>query len=260
MARAQRAGFIPSNRELDALMRPIYGRGLDALHPGELTIARLVFAQAALMAGAALAADSETFFGAERLWRNMQDKIGVQERALARRFLEILSQDTYYSESERRLIRTLGRSISDGAEWRVSRRECRTTEQPLPPFAKSPIQLSESTVARLRAQRDSFAPSPRELMLLFQAEFGQGRSAFRAEELQIARLVFGQVVLMVGALLAADTETYLGAEQLWSDIQDRIGSHERALARRFLGQLSKDSHYTASERQLIDFLADTLSG
>jgi hypothetical protein len=260
MARAQRAGFIPSNRELDALMRPLYGRGLATFLSSERAVARLVFAQAALMAGAALAADSATFFGAERLWRDMQDKIGVQERALARRFLELLSHDPYYSDSERRLISTLGNSISGGAEWRVSRREGKAMEHLLPPFAKSLIQLSESTVARLRAQRDSFAPSQRELMLLFQAEFGQGRSAFRAEELQVARLLFGQVVLMVGALLSADTETYLGAEQLWSDIQDRIGSHERALARRFLGQLSKDSHYSASERQLIDFLAATLSG
>src|SRR6185295_16629530 len=103
---------------LDTLMRPLYGRGLDDFHPSEITIARLVFAQAALMAGAALAADSATFFGAEGLWRDMQDKVGVQERALARRFLELLSHDTYYSESERRLISTLGRSISGGAEWK----------------------------------------------------------------------------------------------------------------------------------------------
>src|SRR5436190_1168934 len=124
-ARAQRAGFIPSNRELDALMRPIYGRGLDTLLSNERSVARLVFAQAALMAGAALAADSATFFGAERLWRDMQDKIGVQERALARRFLELLSQDPYYSRSEQRLISTLGSSISDGAEWKVPRRDHR---------------------------------------------------------------------------------------------------------------------------------------
>ena len=258
IARAQRASFIPSNRELETLMRPVYGRNFDAFHPSEVTVARLVFAQAALMAGAALAADSETFFGAEQLWRDMQDKIGVQERALARRFLELLSHDPYYSASERRLISALGHSMSGGAEW--SRRERKAADHPLPPFAQSPIQLSESTVARLRAQRESFAPTQRELMQLFRAEFGQGRSAFRAEELQTARLLFGQVVLMVGSLLTADTETYLGAEQLWSDIQDRVGLAERALACRILHQLSKDSHYMPSERRLIDSLAATLSG
>lgn len=259
MARAQRAGFIPSNRELDTLMRPLYGRGLDDFHPSEITIARLVFAQAALMAGAALAADSATFFGAERLWRDMQDNVGVQERALARRFLELLSHDTYYSESERRLISTLGRSISGGAEWKVSRREHHCAQQLRPPFAKSEIQLSESAVALLRAQRESFAPTQRELTVLFQAEFGRGRASFRAEDLKAARLLFGQVVLMVGALLAADTETYLGAEQLWAEMEDAIGARERALARRILGLLSKDSQYTSSERCLIDSLAETLS-
>ena len=259
MARAQRAGFIPSNRELDTLMRPIYGRGLDTLYSTERAIARLVFAQAALMAGAALAADSATFFGAERLWRDMQDKVGVHERALARRFLELLSHDTYYSESERRLISTLGSSISDGAEWKVSRCESPSAQQPRPPFAKSAIQLSESTVAQLRAQRESFAPSQRELMVLFQAEFGRGRASFRAEDLNAARLLFGQIVLMVGSLLAADSETYLGAEQLWAEMQDVIGARERALARRILDLLSKDSQYTSCERRLIDSLAETLS-
>jgi len=211
------------------------------------------------MAGAALAADSATFFGAERLWRDMQDKVGVQERALARRFLELLSHDTYYSESERRLISTLGRSISGGAEWKVSRREHHCAQQLRPPFAKSEIQLSESAVALLRAQRESFAPTQRELTVLFQAEFGRGRASFRAEDLKAARLLFGQVVLMVGALLAADTETYLGAEQLWAEMEDAIGARERALARRILGLLSKDSQYTSSERCLIDSLAETLS-
>jgi len=259
-ARAQRAGFIPNNRELDALMRPIYGRGLDTLLSTERAVARLVFAQAALMAGAALAADSATFFGAERLWRDMQDKVGVQERALARRFLELLSQDSYYSESEQRLISTLGSSISDGAEWKVSRQERACAQQPQPPFAKSAIQLSESTVALLRAQRESFAPSQRELTVLFQAEFGRGRASFRAEDVNAARLLFGQVVLMVGSLLAADCETYLGAEQLWAEMQDLIGARERALARRILELLSKDSQYTSCERRLIDSLAGTLSG
>lgn len=259
-ARAQRAGFIPSNRELDALMRPIYGRGLDTLLPNERAVARLVFAQAALMAGAALAADSATFFGAERLWRDMQDKIGVQERALARRFLELLSQDPYYSGSEQRLISTLGSSISDGAEWKVPRREHCSAEQPRPTFAKSAIQFSEPACALLRAQRESFAPSQRELMLMLQAEFGRGRASFRAEDVNAARLLFGQVVLMVGALLAADTETFLGAEQLWAEMQDVIGARERALARRILALLSKDSDYTSCERRLIDSLAGTLSG
>jgi hypothetical protein len=240
-------------------MRPIYGRGLATFFDGERAIARLVFAQAALMAGAALAADSATFFGAERLWRDMREKIGVQERALARRFLELLALDPYYSETERRLISTLARSMSDGAEWRIARREC-APDRPRPPFARSPIELSKSTVARLVAQRDSFAPSQRELTLLFQAEFGRTRSAFRAEDVSAARLLFGQVVLMVGALLAADAETYLGAEQLWGDMQATIGERERALARRILELLSKDSQYTSSERQLIGSVGATLAG
>ena len=256
-ARAQRACFVPSNRELEVLMRPIYGRGLDALHSSERSIARLVFAQAALMAGAALAADSETFFGAEQLWRDMQDRIGVQERALARRFLELLARDHYYSESERRLIGVLAHSISGGTDLRVARGES-PAAHPQPPFAPSPIRLSESTVARLCAQRESVAPSQRELMLLFQAEFGAGRSTFRVGELEAARLVFGQVVLMVGSLLAADTETYFGAEQLWSDMQR--SPHQRALARRILGLLARDTHYTDCERQLIASLAASLSG
>ena len=84
-----------------------------------------------------------------------------------------------------------------------------------PPFARSPIQASEPALERLVALRDSFAPSQRELTLLFQAEFGRRRTSFRAEDVCAARVLFGQVVLMVGALLAADTETYLGAERLW---------------------------------------------
>ena len=258
-ARTQRSGFLPSNRELDALISPIYGRGFATLLETERAIARLVYAQAALMAGAALAADSATFFGAERLWRDMQDRIGVQERALARRLLELLALDPYYSESERRLISTLGQSISGDAEWRVARREC-AADHPCPPFARSPIQVSESTLARLVAQRDSFAPSQRELTLVFQAEFGRRRSSFRAEDVSAARVLFGQVVLMVGALLAADTETYFGAEQLWSEMQASIGARERALARRILELLSTDAQYTACERQLIRSLAETFAG
>jgi len=254
-ARAQRAGFAPTNRELAEVLCPVYGRSLDALHSSELAIARIVFAQAALMAGAALAADSATFSAAAQLWREMQDKIGVQERALARRLLQLLSRDEYYSESERRLISSLAYSLSERDERRVVLRE--PTLQP--PFARSPIQLCESTVARLRAQRDSFAPSQRELTLLFQAEFGRGRSAFRAGELQAARVLFGQVVLMVGAALAADAETYAGAEQLWSDMQDTLGARERAMARRILDLLLREADYTESERKLIESLAKALS-
>jgi hypothetical protein len=256
-ARAQRAGFVPSNRELAEVLRPIYGRSLDALHSSELAIARLVFAQAALMAGAALAADSETFAASMQLWRDMQDEIGVQERALARHLLGLLSRDEYYSASERRLIGALGYSLAE----RDQRREpiASTVDHPQPPFARSPIQLSESTVARLRAQRDHFAPSERVLTLLFQAEFGRGRTKFRAEELQAARVLFGQVVLMVGAALAADAETYAGAEQLWSEMQDAIGARERALARRVLELLLREADYTDSERRLIESLAAALA-
>jgi hypothetical protein len=54
---------------------------------------------------------------------------------------------------------------------------------------------------------------------------------FRGEDVCAARVLFGQVVLMVGALLAADAETYLGAEQLWSDMQARSAHGARARAR-----------------------------
>lgn len=258
-ARAQRAGFAPSNHELARVLCPVYGRSLDALHSSELAIARIVFAQAALMAGAALTADSETFSAAAQLWRDMQDKIGVQERALARRLLQLLSRDEYYSESERRLIGALAYSLSECDARQIVLREPARTTHPQPPFARSPIQLSASAVARLRAQRESFAPSQRELTLLFQAEFGRGRSAFRAGELQAARVLFGQVVLMVGAALAADAETYAGAEQLWSDMQDTLGARERAMARRILDLLLRDADYTESERKLIESLAKALS-
>jgi hypothetical protein len=258
-ARAQRAGFAPTNRELAAVLCPVYGRSLDALHSSELAIARIVFAQAALMAGAALAADSETFAAAAQLWREMQDKIGVQERALARRLLQLVSRDEYYSESERGLVGALAYSLSERDARQIVLREPARTIHPQPPFTRSPIQLSESAVARLRAQRDSFAPSQRELTLLFQAEFGHRRSAFRKEELQTARVLFGQVVLMVGAALAADAETYAGAEQLWSDMQDRMSARERALAQRILGLLARDEDHTESERKLIESLAEALS-
>ena len=258
-ARAQRAGFAPTNRELAQVLCPVYGRSLDALHSSELAVARIVFAQAALMAGAALAADSETFSAAAQLWRDMQDKIGVQERALARRLLQLLSRDEYYSESERRLIGSLAYSLSERDARQIALCEPARTIHPQPPFARSPIQLSESTVARLRAQRDSFAPSQRELRLLFQAEFGHRRSTFRAEDMRIARVVFGQVVLMVGAALAADAETYAGAEQLWSEMQDQASERERALARRILELLATDEDHTESERKLIKSLAEALS-
>jgi hypothetical protein len=189
----------------------------------------------------------------------MQDKIGVQERALARRLLQLLSRDEYYSESERRLIGSLAYSLSERDARQIALLEPARTIHPQPPFARSPIQLSESAVARLRAQRDSFAPSPRELTLLFQAEFGRRRSAFRADELQTARVLFGQVVLMVGAALAADAETYAGAEQLWSDLQDRISARERVFAQRILGLLARDEDHTESERKLIESLAKGLS-
>ena len=257
-ARAQRAGFAPTDRELAQVLCPVYGRSLDALHSSELALARIVFAQAALMAGAALAADSETFSAAAQLWRDMQDKIGVQERALARRLLQLLSRDEYYSESERRLIGSLAYSLSERDARQIAL--CEPARAiPQPPFARSPIQLSESTVARLRAQRDSFAPSQRELRLLFQAEFGRRRSAFRAEEMQIARVVFGQVVLMVGAALAADAETYAGAEQLWSEMQAGMSERDRGLAQRILDLLATDEDHTESERKLIKSLAEALS-
>jgi hypothetical protein len=63
---------------------------------------------------------------------------------------------------------------------------------------------------------------------------------------------------MIGAALATDAETYLGAEQLWSDMQHSIGARERMLAWRFLGLLSRDAHYTENERRLIESLADAL--
>ena len=64
---------------------------------------------------------------------------------------------------------------------------------------------------------------------------------------------------MVGAALAADAETYAGAEQLWSDMQDRISARERALAQRILDLLATDEDHTESERKLIRSLAESLS-
>ena len=281
---AQRACFAPSNRELMQFFQADQSRGLDGYKADELAIARVVFAQVALMAGAALVADSETYFGAEQIWRDMQDKIGPQERALAKHFLEILSQDDYYTASERKLIGALSRSLPGCDELSIHhppsaparakpRRQPNASiqelvqpvqpkviEQPTvqPPFARLPIKLDDATVAHLRAQRDSFAPSNRELMQFFQADQGRGLDAFKADELAIARVVFAQVALMTGAALAADTDTYVGAEQLWCDMQEAIGPRERMMARRFLDLLSRDAYYTDSERQLIASLAAAL--
>lgn len=213
------------------------------------------------MAGAALAADSETFFAsvqllaryAEQDWRAGARACAAVARApVARRILfrERASPDPgacAFACGSRRAAGLASRA--DGRGGRSAAAAVR----------KISDHLSESTVARLHAQRDSFAPSERQLTLLFQAEFGCGRSKFRAEELQAARVLFGQVVLMVGAALAADAETYAGAEQLWSDMQDAIGARGRALARRILDLLFRDADYTDSERRLIESLAAALS-
>jgi len=293
---AQRACFAPSNRELSLLLQAKYGRGLDAFKSNELAIARVVFAQVALMAGAALASDSETYFGAEQLWRDMQDHIGPQERALAKHFLQLLSKDEYYSESERHLIGALalalplagGESIKTQSDLGEQNADLDFTlpnimEQPLRIQAESgtqshagvrshadekpktkhqslraTIKLNDSTVAQLRVQRDGFAPSDRELAQFLQAGKGRGLDGFGGDELAIARVVFAQVALMTGAALAADTETYIGAEQLWCEMQDSIGPRERTLARHFLDLLSRDQYYTQSERHLIECLSAAL--
>jgi len=293
---AQRACFAPSNRELGLLLQAKFGRGLDAFQSSELAIARVIFAQVALMAGAALASDSETYFGAEQLWRDMQDHIGPQERALAKHFLQLLSKDEYYSESERKLIGALAMALPQGADESIKTRSDlaernvdldftlpNIMEQPLrmqpereaqaDAGVRSPvgeklkaksqtlrtsIKLNDSSVAQLRVQRDGFAPSDRELAQFLQAGQGRGLDAFGGDELAIARVVFAQVALMTGAALAADTETYIGAEQLWCEMQDSIGPRERALARHFLDLLSRDQYYTQSERHLIKCLSAAL--
>ena len=79
---AQRDDLSPSYRELSLLLRKSFGRDIDSFGLEEIELARIVFAQVALMAGAALAGDSELFAGADRLWRDMQDRIGEQERVL----------------------------------------------------------------------------------------------------------------------------------------------------------------------------------
>ncbi len=109
----ERAQLAPSERELALLMRLSFGRELETFGLDEIELARLVFAQVALMAGAALSADSEVFVGAERLWRDMQSRIGLQERTLAKRFLELLAQDEMHTESERRLLTRLAEVLDD---------------------------------------------------------------------------------------------------------------------------------------------------
>lgn len=109
----ERAGLAPSDRELALLLRLSFGRELETFELDEIELARLVFAQVALMAGAALSADSEVFVGAERLWRDMQRRIGSQERTLAKRFLELLAQDTMHTDSERRLLTELATALEE---------------------------------------------------------------------------------------------------------------------------------------------------
>ena len=109
----ERAELAPSERELALLMRLSFGRELESFGLDEIELARLVFAQVALMAGAALSAESEVFVGAERLWRNMEWRIGTQERTLAKRFLELLAQDEMHTESERKLLTQLAEVLED---------------------------------------------------------------------------------------------------------------------------------------------------
>ena len=108
---AQRDDLAPSYRELSLLLRKSFNRDIDSFGLEEIELARIVFAQVALMAGAALAGDSELFVGADRLWRDMQDRIGEQERVLAKRFLSLLSQDNSYPEAERNLLSRLAAEI-----------------------------------------------------------------------------------------------------------------------------------------------------
>lgn len=109
----ERALLAPTHRELSLLLRLSFGRELESFALDEIELARLVFAQVALMAGAALSADSEVFVGAERLWGDMQARIGKQERTLARRFLELLAQDEMHTESERILLTRLAEALGD---------------------------------------------------------------------------------------------------------------------------------------------------
>lgn len=110
---ARRADLAPSYRELSLLLRKSFGREIESFGLEELALARIVFAQVALMAGAALAGDSELFAGAERLWRDMQDRIGEQERELAKHFLRLLAQDDAYAEAERNLLTRLAEALDE---------------------------------------------------------------------------------------------------------------------------------------------------
>jgi len=110
---AQRDHLSPSYRELSMLLRKSFGRDIDSFGLEEIELARIVFAQVALMAGAALAGDSELFVGADRLWRDMQNRIGDQERVLAKHFLRLLSQDGSYPEAERNLLSRLAEALDE---------------------------------------------------------------------------------------------------------------------------------------------------
>jgi hypothetical protein len=110
---AQREDLAPSYRELSLLLRNSFNRDIDSFGLEEIELARIIFAQVALMAGAALAGDSELFAGADRLWRDMQDRIGDQERVLAKRFLRLLSEDNSYAEAERNLLTRLAEALDE---------------------------------------------------------------------------------------------------------------------------------------------------
>ncbi|MBI2752595.1 MAG: hypothetical protein HYX46_03640 [Betaproteobacteria bacterium] len=276
----QRAALAPTNRDLSLLLHSKFGRDVESFRTRELQLARVVFAQVALMAGAALVADTETFVGAEQLWRDMQDRIGPQERALAKHFLELLSRDEYYSATERKLIGALATALVDSDEQPLGKQVDSGTqlgwvarfyahEQPVAEHegVKSPVRTDDATpsirlddaTTPLHVQRAALAPSNRELALLLNAEYGRGVESFKANELEIARVVFAQVALMAGAALAADTETYVGAEQLWRDMLAGISPRERAMAHHFLELLSKDEYYLESERKLIGALSAALA-
>ena len=110
---AQRDDFSPSYRELSLLLRKSFGREIESFEFLEIELARIVFAQVALMAGAALAGDSEMFAGADRLWRDMQSRIGEQERKLAKHFLKLLAEDDAYAEAERNLLARLAEALDE---------------------------------------------------------------------------------------------------------------------------------------------------
>ncbi|OGA23989.1 MAG: hypothetical protein A3H34_07610 [Betaproteobacteria bacterium RIFCSPLOWO2_02_FULL_67_19] len=281
---AQRACCAPSNRELDLLLQGKYGRGLEDFDTDELGTARLVFAQVALMAGAALIADSETYVGAEQLWRDMQCRIGPRDRALASFFLERLAADEYYSECERRLIGSLRDALSEGGEpvapggADLMLQVHATTIDELPVLARdaggegaveretqgsrgdAPFSIClDEARTEVQTQRAGFAPSTRELRLMLGKEYGRDLEDFEARDLAIARVVFAQVSLMAGAALAADSETYSGAERLWRELREKIDFRDRMLATHFCELLSRDEYYSDSERHLIASLAEALT-